>query len=298
MTSRPRPWKPWPPPNRARRVSWLKGNARRASGRLRSGYPPPDFRKLRAAAIANIESEIHQTEEFIVFLAGRIKAWRFAPEKLLAKRGGIAELTGKTWFEDPKVYDLMVKMPAPQGQAGSFLDWANRFPRTLMWTSMRGSRNPSYYRAVRNEFNKQPMAIAAGLAVEPSAKKVDVNSLPPEEAARHEAKVAKAAEQTEKENKVKAVIAALLGDAAFSEYLASKHGSVREFDHGDVKLGYANRAQAARPGEPTLLDHYRERVKRAEANDRHTDRMYSLKRLATDLKDIARRVGVKVKLPK
>ena len=267
---------------------------------LPSGYPsdhgPPNFTRLRSIAIGNAELDIKHTESEISFLASRIKNWTFSPEKL--GRGiRVEELAGAKWFENRQVQALMEKMPAPDGK-GSFMSWAMRFPHTLAWMTMRGTRSPRFYQKVREEFNQQPMAIAAGLAVKPAEKKVDVSGLPPEAAEKQKAKEAKTAEQNAKAGRVMAVIEALLGDQRFTDYLRSRDEQTSEYDHGDVRYAYPNRSRKAQPGKPTLLDNYRMRIARGNADSSHTDRMHTLKRVATELKDVAGRVGIKVKLPK
>ncbi len=267
------------------------------------GHRAPDFNHLRKIAVANAESEIRHTEKFIVFLDDRITNWRYAPEKLAPKTGsGLEELAGRRWFEHRDVYRLMGLMPSPKGDGKTFLAWALGFPTTLMWTQMRGGgRNQHYYRTVRGEFNKQPMAIAAGLAVKPrvaEAGEIDVSGMPPEKAERALAKQKKINEQKEKLDKVVAVVETLLNDKTFSAYLASKDAKADRYSHGDVTYGRASTAPPVQQGQPSLLDHYKAKLGRILAQDLHGDRFDSTKRMGTDLKDIARYLGLKIRLPK
>ena len=117
----------------------------------------------------------------LISAAPAVSSWRYAPDALIPKAQGIASLTGKAWFTNPKVQGLMSLLPAPQGSKGpalTFLGWAQSFPHTMTWTMHRsGARTPSYYRTVQAAFEKYPEAIAAGLAKSPGAAHKDVLAL-------------------------------------------------------------------------------------------------------------------------
>ena len=274
---------------------------------LPADYPletrgPPDFKWLRKRAVTETEQEIASMEKFIAFLDERIKNWRYAPDLLIPKAKLASDLVGKAWFENPKVQALMKSLPAPtggptsaQGARKNFLDWALGFPRTMAWTGLRGgSRTPSYYRAVKTEFDKFPQAIAAGLAKTEEQKKQA--SVAAKDAMSAE-KRAKVEAQEKKEAHVKNVLATLLADTSFTAYLKRKSSKNESYSHGISPYG-EDRAKDVSAGEDNLYELYLRKISKAEQYGLHGDRMYSLKRIATDLKDIARHIGMKIKLPK
>jgi hypothetical protein len=241
----------------------------------------PDFALLRKEKIREIEGKIAGLKEFITFLIEKIRDWRYAPDKFIPRKTHPSELSGRSWFEHPAVQKLMHEMPAPESlglkPAKSFIEWARAFPTTLAWMSMGGGRNPSYYRAVRKTFDKMPAVQKAGLVQAESSKPV----VPPERQA--------------KEDHVSATFKALIEDPKLVTYLKSVHKDSDRYSHS---LAYGRTGKPAVTGEPTLYEEFLRRFKNAGEHDTHGNRMFSFKRVTTDLKDLARDRQIKVKLPK
>jgi hypothetical protein len=249
---------------------------------LQKRITPPNFVWLRKRAIEETKGRIASMEKFIKFLDERIRDWRYAPDKFIPRQSHSSELSGMAWFHHPQVQKLMAEMPAPEGPGAfpfkSFIAWALAFPRTLVWTSMgSGARNQSYYRAVRKEFDKMPAVKKAGLAQSEASKPV----VPPERQA--------------KEDQVKANFKALIEDDKLSGFLKSVHEST---DPYGISIEYNRHGTPAVAGQPTYYDKFVRRFDKAQEHDTHGDRMFSLKRVVTDLKDVARARKIKVKLPK
>jgi len=110
-----------------------------------------------------------------------------------------------------------------------------------------------------------------------------------------EAKVStRKVEQDVKEAHVLAVLQTFFDHQEFMAFLKSRNA-------GD-RYGLAKEERHAQSGQPTLFDQYMQRVEKARSHKLYGDRMWSLKSITSDLKDIASGgYGVpkfKVKLPK
>jgi hypothetical protein len=242
----------------------------------------PNFDSLRKRKIMDVELEIEGLRKFIKFLLDKINDWRYAPDKFIQRKTHPSELSGKAWFDHPGVRKLMHELPAPEAlgpkPAKSFFDWAMAFPNTLAWTSMGGrGRTPSYYKAVRKAFDKMPAVQKAGLAQDVKAKP----EVPPERQA--------------KEDHVAAVFKTLIEDPKLVAYLKSVHKDSERFSHS---VAYGRSGKPTVAGEATLHDEFLRRFKKAGEHDTHGNRMFSLKRVTGDLKDLARDRQIKIKLPK
>lgn len=152
----------------------------------------PDFPSARARAIKQVSGDIEEITRDIAHLAKAIAGWKYSPDALKPKEKPLTEGQAIRKWMDGSTAELK-KLKAPEGGPGrgsTFYDWMNTFPRTLAWVAMRsGARNPSYYKYVRETYEK--MTGAKPLLAERASRAGEVISREKaEKQAAREAKVA------------------------------------------------------------------------------------------------------------
>lgn len=249
----------------------------------------------RRQAIADVQADIKGTESTIDFLKQRIRTWTYAPDRLIPHVPSTADLSGKAWFESAKVQAIMTKLPSPAGDGRNFLAWALAFPRTLMWSNMRGGRKQAYYERLRDELEKYPEAIKAGVVLSTDAREAaEAQKRAEAKTAMTDAQRERAEKREAKEAKYRETIALFLGNPLFSEHLRARKAPEKTA----VPVYSRMLDVPAVKGQPTAHDWFVERVEAATKVPSHTDRVFVLSTILTNLKDLAREAQIKVKIPR
>ena len=238
-----------------------------------------DFAGRMKAAIRSTEQEIESIKDNIKFLQMKLDGWKYQPQAM-EKHLPVGEipptkLTGRSWYDNPKVFAAMRKMPPPAAEprGSNFREWAETFPRTMMWMGMGGHRTPTYYKRIQSVFSSQPNVDLSLLGAAEKKQQLDDK-------------------QIEKEKHVRSVIDAFLGNAAFVNHLKSRNEKASIYN--------SKTANPPAPGEKSLYDIYLAKITRGESHDKFGDRQFSLKRVISDFKDLVGDTGanIKIKLPR
>jgi hypothetical protein len=177
---------------------------------------PPDFKWARKSKITETERAIKEIEADIVHLGRVIASWKYSPEKLQPKTKGLTEGQSiRAWFEG--AHAELSKLPAPSsgpGKGANFYDWAMSFPRTLAWVSMGGVRKPSYYKFIREAYEKVSGAAPLSFERGPRPPEILSREAAEKQAARDAKAVAKATAMAQKSERAAKMSAKALEDIA------------------------------------------------------------------------------------